>query len=61
VAEYSLMVAANPPALLVVEPARPPLYADTTEKLAWVLLSFFAAFVFSVLLSFYMQGKQRRP
>jgi uncharacterized protein involved in exopolysaccharide biosynthesis len=57
VAEYSLMVAANPPALLVVEPARPPLYADTSEKLAYVLLTFFAALVFSILLSFYMEGK----
>jgi uncharacterized protein involved in exopolysaccharide biosynthesis len=61
VAEYSLMVAANPPALLVVEPARPPLYADTKEKMAYVLLTFFAAFLFSLLLSFYMDGKETRP
>jgi uncharacterized protein involved in exopolysaccharide biosynthesis len=61
VAEYSLMVAANPPALLVVEPARPPLYANTKENMAYVLLTFFAAFLFSLLLSFYMEGKERRP
>ena len=60
VAEYSLMVATNPPALLVVETARPPLYPDTSEKLAYVLLTFFAAFVFSVLLSFYVEGKGTR-
>jgi uncharacterized protein involved in exopolysaccharide biosynthesis len=57
VAEYSLVVAANPPALLVVETARPPLYADTSEKLAYVLLTLFAALVFAVLLSLYMEGK----
>lgn len=57
--EYELMVATNPPVLLVVEAARPARQPDNTMKLSYVLLSFFTAFVFSVLLAFYTEGKKR--
>jgi uncharacterized protein involved in exopolysaccharide biosynthesis len=56
--EYSLMVAANPPALLVVEAARPALYPDTFEKTASVVVTAFAALLFSVLLALYTEGKR---
>lgn len=58
VAQYNLMVATNPPVLLVVEAARPPLYADNTGKWASVLLAFFAATLFSLLLALYTEGKK---
>lgn len=58
--EYSLMVAANPPVLLVVEAARPALYADNSEKWASVLVAFFAALIFSFLLALYTEGKKDR-
>ncbi len=57
--EYNLMVAANPPVLLVVESARPSLYADNSEKWASVILTFFAALLFSALLALYTEGKKR--
>src|SRR5438309_6953190 len=41
-AEYNVMVATNPPALLVVENARPALYPDNSEKVAAVILTFFS-------------------
>lgn len=58
--EYSLMVTTNPPVLLVVENARPPLYPDQSEKIASVLLTFFAALLFSALLALYTEGRKRR-
>jgi hypothetical protein len=57
-AEYNLMVAANPPVLLVVEAARPASQADNLEKLAYVLVTFFAALLFSLLLAVYSEGKK---
>ena len=57
-AEYNLMVATNPPALLVVEHARPALYPDNSEKVAAVVLTFFVALLFSMLLAFYREGKK---
>jgi hypothetical protein len=61
VSEYNLMVATNPPVLLVVENARPALYADTSEKTASVILTFFAALLFSILFALYTEGKRQRP
>ncbi len=57
VAQYKLMLAANPPVLLVVEPARPPLEPTRTTKIAAVLLSFFAAAVVAFLLAVYRHSK----
>src|SRR6476620_4768446 len=58
--EYNLMVATNPPALLVVESARPALYPDHSEKTASVILTFFAALLFSSLTALYVEAKKRR-
>jgi len=59
--EYNLMVTANPPVLLVVENARPPLYPDNSAKQASVLAAAFAAALFSFLLALYLEGKKARP
>lgn len=58
--EYSLMVATNPPVLLVVENARPAPYPDNTVKWAAVLVAFFAAALFSFLLALYAEAKKLR-
>lgn len=58
--EYNLMVTTNPPVLLVVENARAASRADTSEKWAAVVVTFFAAFLFSTLLSLYAEGKKAR-
>lgn len=57
--EYSLMVATNPPVLLVVEGARPALHADTSQKWASVIATAFAALLFSLLLALYTEGKKK--
>lgn len=58
--QYSLMVATNPPVLLVVEEARPALHPDNTLKWATVLVTFFAALLLSLLLALYADAKKRR-
>lgn len=57
VAQYQLMVNANIPVLLVAENARPAVFADKPYVWQSALAVFFAAFLFSVLLSFYLEGK----
>ena len=49
IAQYSLMVRTNPPALLVVEEARPALTHDKPYVWPTLLLTFFAALLFSFL------------
>jgi hypothetical protein len=56
--EYNVMVATNPPALLVVENARPALYPDNSEKVAAVILTFFAALLFAALLALFTARKK---
>ena len=56
--EYGLMVATNPPVLLVVENARPALQADNIAKWASVIVTFFAAALFSFLLALYTESKK---
>lgn len=56
--EYNLMVTTNPPVLLVVENARAARRADTAGKWIAVVVTFFAAFLFSSLLALYAEGKK---
>lgn len=58
IAQYTLMVNTNPPALLVVEAARPALTHDKPYLLPTLLLTFFAAFVFALLLAAFMEGRK---
>lgn len=51
VAQYSLMVQTNPPALLVVEAARPGIRTDKPYVWPTLLLTFFAALLFSFLMA----------
>lgn len=57
IAQYEVMVNANIPVLLVAENARPAVFADKPYIWQSVVAVFFAAFLFSVLLAFYVEGK----
>jgi len=56
--EYQLAINTNAPVLLIVEPARPVLYADRPKIAQTALLSFFGAFVFSFLLALFIESKK---
>jgi capsular polysaccharide biosynthesis protein len=58
--EYSLMVKADPPVLMVVEAPQPAMRADRPKK--WETLAFVlaASLLFSFLLSLFLETKQRR-
>lgn len=56
--EYQLAIDTNAPVLLIVEPARPVLYADRPKIAQTALLSFFGAFVFSFLLALFIESKK---
>lgn len=56
--EYQLAISTNTPVLLIVEPARPPVWADRPKTGQTVLLSFFAAFVFSFVLALFIESKK---
>ncbi|MFL5741903.1 MAG: hypothetical protein ACJ75B_16895 [Flavisolibacter sp.] len=56
--EYQLAIDTNPPALLTVEKARASLWPDKPKVLATVLISFFAALVFSFLMVLFMDSRK---
>lgn len=56
--EYQLAINANTPVLLVVEPARPALWADRPKIVQAILLSFFGAFVFSFLIALFIENRK---
>jgi hypothetical protein len=56
--QYQLALAANPPVLLTVEYARPSLWPDRPRILATVLLVFFAALLFSFLMSLFIESRK---
>jgi hypothetical protein len=57
VAQYSLMVQTNPPALLVVERARPALTPDKPYVWPTLLLTLFAALVFGFLIALLLEKR----
>jgi uncharacterized protein involved in exopolysaccharide biosynthesis len=57
--EYRLMVQTNPPVLLVVEAARPPLYPDRPNVEQNVTIAFFASLFFSILLVIAIDGRSK--
>jgi len=59
IAQYTLMVHTAPPALLIVESARPALTAGKPYVWPTLLLTLFVAFFFSFLLAVYLDS--RRP
>lgn len=56
--EYQLVIGTNAPVLLVVEPARPAIYADRPKIAQTVLLGFFGAFIFSFLLVLFLESRK---
>jgi len=56
--EYQLAIDTNPPVLLTVEKARASLWPDKPKVLATVLISFFAALVFSFLMVVFMDSRK---
>lgn len=58
ISQYDLAIQTNAPVLLTVEQARPAPWADKPHVLVNVLATFFAAFVFSFLLSFFMESRK---
>lgn len=56
--EYQLAISTNTPVLLIVEPARPAVWADRPKIVQTVLLSFFGAFVFSFLLALFVESRK---
>lgn len=59
IAEYSLTINTNTPALLVAEPARPPFFADRPDVVKTGIIAFFASAVFSFLLALLVEGKRK--
>jgi uncharacterized protein involved in exopolysaccharide biosynthesis len=56
--EYQLAISTSIPVLLMVEPARPALYADRPKIAQTILLSFFGAFIFSFLLALFLESRK---
>jgi uncharacterized protein involved in exopolysaccharide biosynthesis len=60
ISEYRLQLATNPPALLLVEGARVPLFPDRPKPLPVFLLAVFLALIFSLLLAVFMESRRPR-
>jgi len=60
IAQYNLMVSTNPPALLVVEKARPALTPDKPYVWPTLLLTFFTALLFSFLAALFLESRQHQ-
>jgi len=60
IAQYTLMVNTNPPALLVVESARPGLTPDKPYVWPTLLLTFFTAMLFSILMALLLENRATR-
>lgn len=56
--EYQLAINTNAPVLLIVENARPALWADRPKIIETVLFSFFGAFIFSFLLALFAESRK---
>ena len=56
--QYHLAASVNTPVLLVVEHARPSLWADKPRILSTILFSFFGALVFSFLLALFVDSRK---
>ncbi|HEX6333544.1 MAG TPA: hypothetical protein VFZ78_04900 [Flavisolibacter sp.] len=56
--QYQLALSTNPPVLLVVEKARPPVWHDKPKTLQVVLLTFFAALAFAFLMVLFLQARR---
>jgi uncharacterized protein involved in exopolysaccharide biosynthesis len=59
--QYQLAINTNPPVLLTVENARPPLWHDKPKTLLTVLLCAFIAFVFAFLLAIFTESRKQKP
>ena len=58
IGQYQLALNTNPQVLLTVENARPSLWPDKPKVLETVLLTFFASFLFSYLISLLLESKK---
>lgn len=57
--EYQLAVHSNSPVLLIVENARPSLWADKPDILLTVLFVFFAGLLFSCLIAIFLENRKK--
>jgi len=57
--QYSITVNSNPQVLLTVETAKPSPWADRSKQIPAILIVTFAAFVFSFLLSLYLESRKK--
>jgi LPS O-antigen subunit length determinant protein (WzzB/FepE family) len=57
ITEYEFVVNSNSPVLLIVENARPALWPDKPKVLLTVLLTFFAALLFSYLIALFIENR----
>jgi hypothetical protein len=58
IGEYQLAINANARVLLIVENARPALYADRPRIIETVSFAFFGSFVFSFLLALFIESRK---
>ena len=56
--QYQLAINSNPKVLLTVEQARAPLWPDKPKVMVTVLLVLFAAFIFSFLISVFIESRK---
>ncbi len=56
--EYQLMLDSKPPALVVVEKARPSLWPDKPKRLQILIITFFLSFLFALLLALAMERRK---
>jgi len=57
--QYSITVNSNPQVLLTVETAKPSPWADRSRQIPTILVVTFAAFIFSFLLSLYLESRKK--
>ncbi len=57
--QYQLAVTTNAPVLLIVESARPPVWADKPDVLSTVLFTFFSALLFSFFLALFIESRNQ--
>ncbi|MBE2230344.1 MAG: hypothetical protein IAE96_06870 [Chitinophagaceae bacterium] len=59
ISQYKLQAESNPPALLVVEKARPALWPDRPKRMLWIGGLTVLAFLFSLLLAIFLERKKQ--
>jgi hypothetical protein len=57
IGQYQLAIKTNPPVLLTVEPARPSIWPDKPRILQTILITFFAALIFSYVLAMFLETR----